>query len=69
MACLFMSSKEQGEGNARQSLGEKMTVSEEIMRGKSKIKNMKSSVVDPERFIQDPDPALNFPSSGSGSRQ
>ena len=29
----------------------------------------KSSFVDPEWFIPDPDPALNFPSSGSGSRQ
>ena len=27
------------------------------------------SVVDPEWFILDPDPALNFPSSGSESRQ
>ena len=27
------------------------------------------SVVDPEWFIPDPDPALNFPRSGSGSRQ
>ena len=27
------------------------------------------SVVDPKLFISDPDPALNFPSSGSGSRQ
>ena len=24
------------------------------------------SVVDPKLFISDPDPALNFPSSGSG---
>ena len=29
----------------------------------------RSSVVDPKLFIPDPDPALNFPSSGSGSRQ
>ena len=29
--------------------------------------SQKSSVVDPEWFIPDPDPALNFPSSGSGS--
>ena len=29
----------------------------------------KISVVDPKLFIPDPDPALNFPSSGSGSRQ
>ena len=28
-----------------------------------------TSVVDPKLFIPDPDPALNFPSSGSGSRQ
>ena len=27
------------------------------------------SVVDPELFIPDPDPALNFLSFGSGSRQ
>ena len=27
------------------------------------------SVVDPKLFIPDPDPALNIPSSGSGSRQ
>ena len=27
------------------------------------------SVVDLKLFIPDPDPALNFPSSGSGSRQ
>ena len=27
------------------------------------------STVDPKWFIPDPDPALNFPSSGSGSRQ
>ena len=29
----------------------------------------KTSVVDPKLFIPDPDPALNFPSSGSGTRQ
>ena len=29
----------------------------------------KYSVVDPKLFIPDPDPALNFPSSGSGSGQ
>ena len=28
-----------------------------------------SSVADPGLFIPDPDPALNFPSSGLGSRQ
>ena len=27
-----------------------------------------TSVVDPKLVIPDPDPALNFPSSGSGSR-
>ena len=27
-----------------------------------------SSVLDPKLFIPDPDPASNFPSSGSGSR-
>ena len=31
--------------------------------------DIKSSVVDPEWIIPDPDPALNFPNSGSGSRQ
>ena len=27
-----------------------------------------SRLVDPEKFVPDPDPALNFPSSGSGSK-
>ena len=30
--------------------------------------SLKVSVVDPEMFIPDPDPAFNVPSSGSGSR-
>ena len=30
-------------------------------------KCLKTSVVDPKWFIPDPDPTLNFPSSGSGS--
>ena len=29
---------------------------------------IRASVVDPKLFIPDPDPALNFPSSGSGSK-
>ena len=33
------------------------------------MEGLKCSVVDPERYIPNPDPALNFLSSGSGSRQ
>ena len=33
------------------------------------VKALNTSVVDQEGFIPDPEPALNFPSSGSGSRQ
>ena len=39
-----------------------------LLRRTKKV-SVKSSVVDPKWFIPDPDPALNFPSSGSGSRQ
>ena len=34
-----------------------------------KVGEVSSSVVDPKLFIPDPAQALNFPSSGSGSRQ